>query len=162
MTTTPKQAIANTKDIDVDIEETKEWLEALDGMIATYGSERASFIIDKLIEFARVNGVVQPFHAETPYINTIPVEKQAPIPGDQTMERKIRAYIRWNALAMVHRANENSNVGGHISSYQSAATLYEVGFNHFWHAPSENHGGDLIFIQGHCAPGIYARAFIQG
>lgn len=162
MTTTPKQAIANTKDIDVDIEETREWLEALDGMIATYGSERASFIIDKLIEFARVNGVVQPFHAETPYINTIPVEKQAPIPGDQTMERKIRAYIRWNALAMVHRANENSNVGGHISSYQSAATLYEVGFNHFWHAPSENHGGDLIFIQGHCAPGIYARAFIQG
>lgn len=162
MTTTPKQAIANTKDIDLDIEETKEWLEALDGIIATYGSERASFIIDKLIEFARVNGVVQPFHAETPYINTIPVEKQAPIPGDQTMERKIRAYIRWNALAMVHRANENSNVGGHISSYQSAATLYEVGFNHFWHAPSENHGGDLIFIQGHCAPGIYARAFIQG
>ncbi len=162
MTATPKQAIANTKDIDVDIEETKEWLEALDGIIATYGSERASFIIDKLIEFARINGVVQPFHAETPYINTIPVEKQAPISGDQTIERKIRAYIRWNALAMVHRANENSNVGGHISSYQSAATLYEVGFNHFWHAPSENHGGDLIFIQGHCAPGIYARAFVQG
>lgn len=162
MTATPEQAIAHTKDIDIDPVETKEWLEALDGVITHEGSERASYLIGKQIEFARVNGVVQPFNAQTPYINTIPVEKQVPMPGNHAIERKIRSYIRWNAMAMVQRANKNSNVGGHISSFQSAATLYEVGFNHFWHAPSEEHGGDLVFIQGHCAPGIYARSFLQG
>jgi pyruvate dehydrogenase E1 component len=162
MTATPNQSVTNSKEIDIDPEETREWLEALDGVITLEGTDRATYLIDKQIEFARVNGVIQPFHAETPYINTIPVEKQAPMPGNQSIERKIRSYTRWNAMVMVLRANHNSNVGGHISSFQSAATLYDVGFNHFWHAPSENHGGDLIFIQGHCAPGIYARSFLQG
>jgi pyruvate dehydrogenase E1 component len=162
MTATPKQTVTHSADTDIDSEETKEWLEALDGVISVEGPERASYLIRKQIEFARVNGVVQPFHAQTPYINTIPVEKQAPLPGNQSIERKIRSYTRWNAMAMVLRANHDSNVGGHISSFQSAATLYDVGFNHFWHAPSENHGGDLVFVQGHCAPGIYARSFLQG
>lgn len=162
MTATPNQTVTHSEDTDMDPVETKEWLEALDGVIAHEGSERASYLIRKQIEFARVNGVVQPFNAQTPYINTIPVEKQAPLPGNHAIERKIRSYTRWNAMAMVLRANHDSNVGGHISSFQSAATLYDVGFNHFWHAPSENHGGDLVFIQGHCAPGIYARSFLQG
>lgn len=159
MSATPEQSVTNSKQVDIDPVETKEWLEALNGVIAVEGTDRAAYLIDKQIEFARVNGVVQPFHAETPYINTIPVEQQIPLPGDQAMERKIRAYTRWNALAMVLRANEDSNVGGHISSFQSAATLYDIGYNHFWHAPSEKHGGDLIYVQGHCAPGIYSRAF---
>lgn len=162
MSATPEQSVTNSKQVDVDPVETKEWLEALNGVIAVEGTDRAAYLIDKQIEFARVNGVVQPFHAETPYINTIPVEQQIPLPGDQAMERKIRAYTRWNALAMVLRANEDSNVGGHISSFQSAATLYDIGYNHFWHAPSEKHGGDLIYVQGHCAPGIYSRAFLLG
>jgi pyruvate dehydrogenase E1 component len=162
MSATPEQSITNAKQLDVDPIETKEWLEALNGVIAVEGTDRAAYLIDKQIEFARVNGVVQPFHAETPYINTIPVEQQVPLPGDQAMERKIRAYTRWNAMAMVLRANEDSNVGGHISSFQSAATLYDIGYNHFWHAPSENHGGDLIYVQGHCSPGIYSRAFLLG
>lgn len=162
MSATPEQSITNAKQVDVDPVETKEWLEALNGVISVEGTDRAAYLIDKQIEFARVNGVVQPFHAETPYINTIPVEQQVPLPGDQTMERKIRAYTRWNAMAMVLRANEDSNVGGHISSFQSAATLYDIGYNHFWHAPSETHGGDLVYVQGHCAPGIYSRAFLLG
>jgi pyruvate dehydrogenase E1 component len=119
-------------------------------------------LIDEQISHARVSGVVQPFHAETPYINTIPVEQQARLPGDQEIEHKIRSYTRWNAMAMVLKANKNTNVGGHISSFQSAATLYDVGFNHFWHAPSDNHGGDLVFVQGHVATGVYARAYMLG
>ncbi|MBK6605224.1 MAG: pyruvate dehydrogenase (acetyl-transferring), homodimeric type [Leptospiraceae bacterium] len=162
MSATPEQSITNAKQVDVDPVETKEWLEALNGVIAVEGTDRAAYLIDKQIEFARVNGVVQPFQAETPYINTIPVEHQVPLPGNQAVERTIRAYTRWNAMAMVLRANEDSNVGGHISSFQSAATLYDIGYNHFWHAPSETHGGDLIYVQGHCAPGIYSRAFLLG
>ncbi|HMV45587.1 MAG TPA: pyruvate dehydrogenase (acetyl-transferring), homodimeric type, partial [Leptospiraceae bacterium] len=162
MSATPEQSITNSKQVDVDPIETKEWLDALNGVIDAEGTDRAAYLIDRQIEFARVNGVVQPFHAETPYINTIPVEQQSPLPGDQALERKIRSYTRWNAMAMVLRANENSNVGGHISSFQSAATLYDIGYNHFWHAPSEKHGGDLIYVQGHCAPGIYSRAFLLG
>ena len=162
MSATPEQSINPNTQVDADPQETKEWLEALNGVIATEGPERAAYIIDQLIAFGRVNGVHQPFHAETPYINTLPHEKQVRIPGDQNIEHKIRSYTRWNAMAMVLRANEDSNVGGHISSFQSAATLYDVGFNHFWHAPSDQHGGDLIFVQGHCAPGIYARAYLTG
>ena len=162
MSATPEQSITNAKQVDVDPVETKEWLEALNGVIAVEGTDRAAYLIDKQIEFARVNGVVQPFQAETPYINTIPVEHQVPLPGNQAVERTIRAYTRWNAMAMVLRANEDSNVGGHISSFQSAATLYDIGYNHFWHAPSEANGGDLIYVQGHCAPGIYSRAFLLG
>lgn len=147
---------------DIDPIETKEWIDALDGVIQQEGVERAAFLIDEQISHARVSGVVQPFHAETPYINTIPVEQQAKLPGDQEIEHKIRSYTRWNAMAMVLKANKDTNVGGHISSFQSAATLYDVGFNHFWHAPSDKHGGDLVFVQGHVATGVYARAYMLG
>jgi len=162
MAAVPEQMAGQVNQNDLDPIETKEWLEALDGVIAHEGTDRAAFLIDQQIAHARVNGVDQPFHAETPYINTIPVEIQARIPGDQNIEHRIRSYTRWNAMAMVLRANKDTNVGGHISSFQSAATLYDVGYNHFWHAPSEQHGGDLIFVQGHSAPGVYARAYMLG
>ena len=147
---------------DIDPIETKEWIDALNGVIHQEGVDRAAFLIDEQISHARVSGVVQPFHAETPYINTIPVEQQAKLPGDQEIEHKIRSYTRWNAMVMVLKANKDTNVGGHISSFQSAATLYDVGFNHFWHAPSDKHGGDLVFVQGHVATGVYARAYMLG
>jgi len=147
---------------DIDPIETREWIDALNGVIQQEGVDRAAFLIDEQISHARVSGVVQPFHAETPYINTIPVEQQAKLPGDQEIEHKIRSYTRWNAMAMVLKANKNTNVGGHISSFQSAATLYDVGFNHFWHAPTDKHGGDLVFVQGHVATGVYARAYMLG
>ena len=161
MTAVPEQKNGSNP-IDVDPIETKEWIEALNGVIAKEGVDRAAFLIDEQISHARVNGVVQPFHAETPYINTIPVEKQAKLPGDQEIEHRIRSFTRWNAMALVLKANKNTNVGGHISSFQSAATLYDVGFNHFWHAPSDKHGGDLVFVQGHVATGVYARAYMLG
>ena len=162
MAVTPEQVAGSNKKQDVDPIETKEWIDALNGVIQKEGVERAAFLIDEQISHARVSGVVQPFHAETPYINTIPVEQQAKLPGDQQVEERIRAYTRWNAMAMVLRANKDTNVGGHISSFQSAATLYDVGFNHFWHAPSDKHGGDLVFVQGHVATGVYARAYMLG
>ncbi len=158
----PRQENGANGSQDIDPIETKEWIDALDGVIQQEGVERAAFLIDEQISHARVSGVVQPFHAETPYINTIPVEQQAKLPGDQEIEHKIRSYTRWNAMAMVLKANKDTNVGGHISSFQSAATLYDVGFNHFWHAPSDKHGGDLVFVQGHVATGVYARAYMLG
>ncbi|SNC71595.1 pyruvate dehydrogenase (acetyl-transferring), homodimeric type [Polynucleobacter victoriensis] len=161
MTAVPEQKNGSNP-IDVDPIETKEWIDALNGVIEKEGVERAAYLIDEQISHARVNGVVQPFHAETPYINTIPVEKQAKLPGDQEIEHRIRSYTRWNAMALVLKANKDTNVGGHISSFQSAATLYDVGFNHFWHAPSDKHGGDLVFVQGHVATGVYARAYMLG
>jgi pyruvate dehydrogenase E1 component len=161
MTAVPEQKNGSNP-IDVDPIETKEWIDALNGVIEKEGVDRAAFLIDEQISHARVNGVVQPFHAETPYINTIPVEKQAKLPGDQEIEHRIRSYTRWNAMALVLKANKDTNVGGHISSFQSAATLYDVGFNHFWHAPSDKHGGDLVFVQGHVATGVYARAYMLG
>jgi pyruvate dehydrogenase E1 component len=147
---------------DFDPAETKEWLEALDSVLEHEGPERASYLIEKLIEAARTKGATLPFSATTQYVNTIPADQQARIPGDQAIEHTIRSYTRWNALAMVLRANKNTNVGGHIASFASAATLYDVGFNHFWHSPSDKHGGDLVFVQGHSAPGVYARAFMLG
>ena len=162
MAVTPEQVTESNKKQDVDPIETREWIDALSGVIQKEGVDRAAFLIDEQISHARVSGVVQPFHAETPYINTIPVEQQAKLPGDQQVEERIRAYTRWNAMAMVLRANKDTNVGGHISSFQSAATLYDVGFNHFWHAPSDKHGGDLVFVQGHVATGVYARAYMLG
>ncbi len=162
MAAVPDQILGNVDKQDTDPGETQEWLQALDGVIRSEGPERAAYLIDQQISHARVSGVNQPFHAETPYINTIPVEQQARLPGDQNIEHRIRSYTRWNAMAMVLRANKDTNVGGHISSFQSAATLYDVGYNHFWHAPSTEHGGDLIFVQGHSSPGVYARAYILG
>src|SRR5262245_25209059 len=162
MSAVPEQILGASSANDADPQETHEWLDALQGVLAAEGPARAAFLIDKQIEYARVNGVTQPFHAETQYINTIPVELQARIPGDQDIEHRIRSYTRWNAMAMVLRANKHTNVGGHISSFASAATLYDVGYNHFWRAPTEAHGGDLVFVQGHSAPGVYSRAFLLG
>jgi pyruvate dehydrogenase E1 component len=148
---------------DSDPQETREWLDALEAVIEEVGPERAHYLIEKLIELGHRAGINIPYSANTDYINTIPVDRQPLAPGDYALENKIRAYVRWNALAMVLRANKgDSNLGGHIASFASAATLYDVGFMHFWHAPSEQHGGDLVFVQGHSAPGIYARAFLLG
>ncbi|HRE19119.1 MAG TPA: pyruvate dehydrogenase (acetyl-transferring), homodimeric type, partial [Rhodocyclaceae bacterium] len=119
-------------------------------------------LIEKMIGQAREDGIDIPYSANTEYINTIPADRQPNYPGDPDMEIKLHSYIRWNAMAMVVRANKNTNVGGHIASFASAAALYDVGFNHFWHAPGDAHGGDLVFIQGHSAPGIYARAYLEG
>ncbi|WP_269532065.1 pyruvate dehydrogenase (acetyl-transferring), homodimeric type [Chitinimonas sp. BJYL2] len=147
---------------DLDPTETREWLDALDGVIEVEGPERAHYLIEKMIEEASERGANIPYSANTKYINTIPVEAEPAFPGDTVLEHTIRAYTRWNAMAMVVRANKHTNVGGHIASFASAATLYDVGFNHFWHAPSDNHGGDLIFVQGHVATGVYARAYLLG
>jgi len=147
---------------DRDPQETQEWLDALQAVLEREGPERAHYLLERLIEMARRSGAYLPFSANTAYINTIPPGKEERSPGDHEIEHRIRSYARWNAMAMVLRANKNTNVGGHIASFASAATLYDVGYNHFWHAPSEKHGGDLVFVQGHSAPGIYARAFMLG
>jgi len=147
---------------DPDPQETREWLDALAGVLENEGPDRAHQLIESLIDRARRDGAHMPFSANTAYINTIPTHRQVRIPGDQTIEHRIRSYVRWNAMAMVVRANKHTNVGGHIASFASAATLYDVGFNHFWRAPSESHGGDLVFVQGHSATGVYARAYMLG
>ncbi|WP_374604596.1 pyruvate dehydrogenase (acetyl-transferring), homodimeric type [Niveibacterium sp.] len=147
---------------DIDAQETKEWLEALAGVLAQEGPERAHYLIERLIEAAREDGADIPYSANTAYINTIPAEQQPKYPGDTTIESRIQAFLRWNAMAMVVRANKDTNVGGHIASYASAATLYDVGFNWFWKSPSNPDGGDLIFFQGHSIPGVYARAHMLG
>jgi pyruvate dehydrogenase E1 component len=148
---------------DVDQQETREWLEALDAVVEHDGSDRAAELLEALYAEARLRGLHPRSDLSSPYVNTIPVELQPPMPGDQELEQRIRSLVRWNAMAMVLQANkESSELGGHIASFQSAAMLYEVGFNHFWHAPSEDHGGDLVFMQGHSSPGIYARAFLEG
>ena len=147
---------------DVDPQETREWLDAIDGVLEHEGPDRAHFLIEQVIDKSRRSGAYMPFSANTAYINTIPVDKQVRIPGDQAIEHRIRSYVRWNAMAMVVRANKHTNVGGHIASFASAATLYDTGFNHFWHAPSAEHGGDLVFVQGHSSPGVYARAHMLG
>jgi len=148
---------------DIDPQETREWLDALDGVLDAEGPERAHFLLESLIDKARRSGANLPYTPTTAYINTIPAHAEDLLPGDQEMEHRIRSLIRWNAVATVLRANkESSELGGHIASFQSAATLYDVGFDHFWHAPSQAHGGDMIFMQGHSAPGVYARAFLEG
>ena len=148
---------------DTDPQETHEWLEAIEAVLEQEGTERAHFLLETLIDKARRSGAYLPYNATTAYLNTIPVHLQQKMPGDATMERKIRALIRWNAIMCVLRANEKSpGVGGHIASFQSAATLYDVGFNHFFRAANENFGGDLVLFQGHSSPGIYARAFLEG
>jgi pyruvate dehydrogenase E1 component len=148
---------------DIDPQETQEWLDAIDAVLEQEGTERAHFLLEQLIDKARRSGAYLPYNATTAYLNTIPVHLQEKLPGDPSMERRIRALIRWNAIVTVMRANEKSpGVGGHIASFQSAATLYDVGFNHFFRAANENFGGDLVMFQGHSSPGIYARAFIEG
>ncbi len=155
--------VVKANDIDVDPTETQEWIEALDGVLAHEGPERAHYLLEQLIDSARRSGAYIPYSPNTAYLNTIPASQEEKSPGDPAIEWRIRSIVRWNAMAMVVRANRiSTELGGHIASFASAATLYDVGFNHFWHAPSENHGGDLVFIQGHSAPGIYARAFLEG
>jgi len=148
---------------DSDSVETQEWLDALAAVKVHRGPDRANFIVSSVVAAAQRDRIYAPQSLTTPYCNTIPAEQQPDLPGDRAIEHKLRSIIRWNALAIVLRANkESSELGGHIASFQSAATLYDIGFGHFWHAPSETHGGDLIFIQGHSSPGIYARAFLEG
>ncbi len=157
---TGKQNI--TLQSDPDAQETIEWLEALQGVIEHEGPQRAHYLIEKLIDTAREDGIDIPYSATTQYINTIPADKQPKYPGDPDMEIKLHSYIRWNAMAMVVRANKHTNVGGHIASFASAAALYDVGFSHFWKSLEHDTGGDLIFFQGHSVPGVYARAFMLG
>jgi len=148
---------------DADPQETQEWLDALTAVIQRHGPERAHFLLEKLVDQARRSGGNLPYKATTAYINTIPVHLQSDSPGDQEVEHRIRAMIRWNAMAMVVKANRKAgDLGGHIASFASAATLYDVGFNHFFRGPDHPGGGDLIYFQGHSAPGIYARAFLEG
>ncbi|HNJ37949.1 MAG TPA: pyruvate dehydrogenase (acetyl-transferring), homodimeric type [Nitrosomonas sp.] len=147
---------------DIDPQETQEWLDALESVLINEGPERAHYLLERLVEKARRSGAYLPYSANTAYINTIPSGKEERSLGDHAIEHRIRSYVRWNAMAMVLRANRDTNVGGHIASFASAATLYDVGYNHFWHAPSSERGGDLIYVQGHSSPGIYAYAFLMG
>src|SRR5450759_4077061 len=152
-----------TLDQDRDPTETREWLDALDSVEAFEGVGRVDELLEGVIQAARRKGAKLSFAANTAYVNTIPPHDEPAHPGDRVLEHKIRSIIRWNAAAIILRANkESSELGGHIASFQSAATLYDIGFGHFWRAPTDSHGGDLLFIQGHSSPGIYARAFLEG
>jgi pyruvate dehydrogenase E1 component len=149
--------------IDDDFLETQEWLDALDGVLRHGGPRRAEELIECVVGRAQASGVHLQHVVQTPYVNTIPLVRQPPMPGNFELEARLRHYVRWNAMAMVVRANETSSeLGGHVASFASSATLYDVGFNHFFRAPSEKFGGDLVFFQGHSSPGIYARAFLEG
>ena len=148
---------------DIDPEETNEWIESLEGVVKRDGAERAHYLLTQLIDQAYIAGSTIPFTQKTPYVNTIPTELEAKSPGNQEIEKKIRSLVRWNAAAMVVRANKvSSELGGHIATFASAATLYDVGCNHFWRAKNENFLGDMIYYQGHAAPGMYARSFLEG
>src|SRR6476660_2861995 len=148
---------------DIDRAETREWLESLDAVVDSRGKARAHYLLARLMERAREKGVGVPLMVQTDYINTISPEQEPWFPGDEYVERRIRAYNRWNAAVMVHRAQRPGiGVGGHISTYASAAALFEVGFNHFFRGHDATVGGDQIYFQGHASPGIYARAFLEG
>ncbi|MGH1448263.1 MAG: pyruvate dehydrogenase (acetyl-transferring), homodimeric type [Pseudomonadaceae bacterium] len=151
------------KQDDIDPLETQEWLDSLESVLDNEGEDRAHYLITRLGELASRSGTPLPYAITTPYRNTIPVTHESPMPGDLFMERRIRSMVRWNALAMVMRTNQQDpDLGGHISTFASSATLYDIGFNYFFKAPTEEHGGDLVFFQGHASPGIYARAFLEG
>jgi pyruvate dehydrogenase E1 component len=148
---------------DLNPQETSEWMDALDEIVDQGGPDRASYLLERLMEHASDLGVQPPLRWNTPYINTIPPEDEVPYPGDRLLERRIKSLIRWNAMAMVHRQNKKDpGIGGHISTYSSLATLLEVGFNHFFHARYGDQPGDFIYFQGHSSPGVYARAFLEG
>jgi pyruvate dehydrogenase E1 component len=158
-----KEIAPHSSKDDIDPLETREWIESLNSIIENDGPSRASYLLNKVVSEAYTAGLVLPDTRTTPYINTIPTELEVKSPGDQNIEKKIRAYVRWNAAAMVVRANKiSSELGGHIGTFASAATLYDVGMNHFWRAKNKKFGGDLIYFQGHSAPGMYARAFLEG
>ncbi|HEX2543665.1 MAG TPA: pyruvate dehydrogenase (acetyl-transferring), homodimeric type [Ramlibacter sp.] len=154
--------LAATIERDDDPQETAEWLQAIHAVIQHAGPDRAHYLLERAIGHARLHGQSLPHAGGTAYVNSIPPERQPPMPGDSALEQRIRAYTRWNAMAMVIRAGRTSNVGGHIATFASAATLYDVGYNHFWRGAAHESGGDLLFTQGHVTPGIYARAFLQG
>jgi pyruvate dehydrogenase E1 component len=159
MSAVPQQPAAN----DPDALETQEWLDALEAVLEREGPERAHYLLEKLIEKARRSGTYIPFSAATAYLNTIPPHLEERSPGDHALEERIRSFCRWNAMVMVAKANKgDGDLGGHIASFASVGTLFGIGFNHFWHAPSEGHGGDLIYFQGHSSPGIYARGLLEG
>jgi pyruvate dehydrogenase E1 component len=148
---------------DLDPIETREWIESIDSVLKSQGAERAHFLLEQLIDYTRRSGAYLPFRPNTAYLNTIRPGQEPSYPGNREFEKRIEACIRWNALAMVLNANkQSSEYGGHLSTYASSATLYEVGFNHFWRAASAEHPGDMVFVQGHASPGIYARAFLEG
>ena len=154
---------SNGAGADIDAVETTEWLEALDSVVEHDGPDRARQLLTLLLERAQHSGTGPIASLNTPYVNTIPPEREAKLPGDPALERRLRSIVRWNAIAMVVRANKvSSELGGHIATYQSLATLMEVGFNHFWRAPSDKHGGDLMYFQGHSSPGNYARSYLEG
>ncbi len=157
----------STATVKEDTQETREWLQALSAVIEHEGPLRAHALLEQLLEHARQNSIDMPFSANTAYVNTIETEKEAPCPGNLEIEERLRAYMRWNAMAMVVKANQfnpedGGDLGGHISSFASVANMFGAGFNHFWHAESENHGGDCLYIQGHSSPGVYARAYLEG
>src|SRR5687767_9839152 len=152
--------VGDPLDPDTDPLETAEWVEALDALIATEGPGRATFLLRRLLQHARTRRVPLPQVLATPYVNTIPLAEQPPYPGNLEIESRLSSLVRWNALAMVVRANrESGELGGHIASYASAADLFEVGFNHFFRA---GQSGDLVYFQPHSAPGVYARAYLEG
>src|SRR5579862_6427581 len=155
--------LAPTEAAALEAVETREWLESLDYVVQQGDKGRVIRLLDALRTRARQAGLREPFTSQTPYINTIPVQEQVPYPGDRDIERRIKSLVRWNAAAMVVRANrESDGIGGHISTFASSATLYEVGFNHFFRGKDAGSSGDIIFFQGHASPGIYARAFLEG
>jgi len=159
----PLQGTAAAEQAEAERQETLEWLESLDYVIRTGGPERVKRLLRQLQNRAAKHGIALPYSANTPYINTIPRHAQTQFPGNREIERRIKSIIRWNAMAMVVRANrEESGIGGHISTYASSATLLEVGFNHFFRGPDHPEGGDHVYFQGHGSPGIYARAFLEG
>ncbi|MBC3808870.1 pyruvate dehydrogenase (acetyl-transferring), homodimeric type [Undibacterium seohonense] len=148
---------------DPDVIETNEWLDALESVIDTEGPDRAHYLMERMMDLARRRGANIPFSSNTAYVNTIPADKGAHCPGNLEIEERLRSYMRWNAMAMVVKANRlDGDLGGHLSSFASLANMLGIGFNHFWHAPTAEHGGDLLYIQGHSSPGIYARAFLEG
>ncbi|MEO7031356.1 MAG: pyruvate dehydrogenase (acetyl-transferring), homodimeric type [Herbaspirillum sp.] len=150
-------------DNDPDVMETQEWLDALESVIENEGQGRAHYLMERMLDLARRRGAHIPFSANTAYVNTIPAHMGEPCPGNLEYEERLRSWMRWNAMVMVGKANRDyPEIGGHLASFASLATLFGIGFNHFWHAPSEDHGGDLVYLQGHSSPGIYARAFLEG
>jgi pyruvate dehydrogenase E1 component len=159
----PQKVYARANGADIDPTETQEWLDSLTAVVAKDGTDRAHYLLKKLIDEAYKEGSNRPLTRITPYINTIAPESEVKSPGDQNIERRIRSLVRWNAAAMVVKANKkNPELGGHIGTFASAATLYDVGMNHFWRAKNNKFGGDLVYFQGHSAPGMYARAFLEG
>ena len=148
---------------DIDSLETKEWIESIEDALEEHGYERTRFLLETLIDFAQSKGARLPFNTSTPFVNTILPGQQPEYPGNRDIERKIKSIVRWNAMAMVTAANkETPGIGGHISTFASAATLYEVAFNHFFKGAEHPNGQDLVYFQGHASPGMYSRAYLEG